>query len=594
MKSYFTARLHNNFWLAHSPSTKRGRANFCRTLLLFLFAGPLLFANPVAWAGSATWKLNPVSGDWYTAANWTPTTIPDGPSDIASFGVSNMTDIIQSSSTFLGAIQFDPGASSYHLDVSVGNTFSLNDAGLTNLSGVTQFVDSSSANVDFYNGSTAGANVIYTNTSTDDAFGSIITFHDESTAGDATFISTGIPAFASAGVIFENNASAGGSHITVNGVPGYGSLGFVYFYDDSTAAESTIAIRNTAAGFFYSSAGAGNSTLTCTSYSSLYFFGTSTAGAATISCSGHSNVFFEESASGEASNITSSANSNVYFQDFATGGEATLTADNGTLHFQEQSDGATARVILSNGGSLTVGDKPLTFDLGSLEGEGAATIDRVLMIGGNNLDATFSGNLASTVTGDWLTKVGTGTWTLAGTGSYSGSTTVTDGALVVTSASTPTGSGPVQVNGGTLGGSGTIAGPVTIGTGTGSGAILAPAHGTKTPVTLTIQSRLTFKSDSIYIYTFRAKRDRSKSDKVVANGLTIENGATLDLSGTVQGTLTPGTVFTVIKNTSSTPISGRFGNLPQGAIVTVKGNNFQANYGGGSGDGNSLTLTVVP
>jgi hypothetical protein len=64
------------------------------------------------------------------------------------------------------------------------------------------------------------------------------------------------------------------------------------------------------------------------------------------------------------------------------------------------------------------------------------------------------------------------------------------------------------------------------------------------------------------------------------------------LSASVQGILTQGTVFTVIKNTSGTPISGRFGNLPQGAIVTVKGNNLQASYG--VGDGNDLTLTVVP
>jgi hypothetical protein len=39
------------------------------------------------------------------------------------------------------------------------------------------------------------------------------------------------------------------------------------------------------------------------------------------------------------------------------------------------------------------------------------------------------------------------------------------------------------------------------------------------------------------------------------------------------------------------PINGTFANLPDGGIVTINGNNFQANYGGG--DGNDLTLTVV-
>ncbi|MGH8093109.1 MAG: hypothetical protein ACREIF_06520 [Chthoniobacterales bacterium] len=153
-----------------------------------------------------------------------------------------------------------------------------------------------------------------------------------------------------------------------------------------------------------------------------------------------------------------------------------------------------------------------------------------------------------------------------------------------------TGTGAVSVNAGTLGGSGTISGVVTIGTGGGAGAFLAPAHGTKTQATLTIQSSLTFNSDSAYTYTFKAKKKKAKTDKVVANGVTI-NGATVVLQGTTQGSLTRGTVYTLISNTAATPISGTFSNLADGAILTVNGNNFQASYEGG--DGNDLTLTVV-
>ena len=79
---------------------------------------------------------------------------------------------------------------------------------------------------------------------------------------------------------------------------------------------------------------------------------------------------------------------------------------------------------------------------------------------------------------------------------------------------------------------------------------------------------------------------------MVANGVTIKSGTTFNLSGTAQGTLTQGTVLTVIKNTAVTPIAGAFSNLPDGAIVNVNGNNLQASYAGG--DGNDLTLTVVP
>jgi autotransporter-associated beta strand protein len=195
--------------------------------------------------------------------------------------------------------------------------------------------------------------------------------------------------------------------------------------------------------------------------------------------------------------------------------------------------------------------------------------------------------------GGSLVKTGAGTLTLAGASTYTGGTTVSQGTLVVINTSgSGTGSGAVAVNAGTLGGSGIIAGAVTVGTGGGSGAFLAPAHGANKQLTLTIQGNLTFNSDATYTYTFRAKRNRSKVDKVIANGVTINSSATINLIGTTQGQLTQGMVLTLIKNTAATPISGTFSNLADGGIVTINGNNLQANYEGG--DGNDLTFTVVP
>ena len=154
-----------------------------------------------------------------------------------------------------------------------------------------------------------------------------------------------------------------------------------------------------------------------------------------------------------------------------------------------------------------------------------------------------------------------------------------------------TGTGAAQVNAGTLGGSGILSGAVTVGTGGGTGAFLAPAHGTQKQTTLTIQSSLTLQADATYTYTFKAKGRKARTDKVVANGVTI-NGANFAFQGTAQGTLKQGLVLTAISNTAATPISGTFANLPDGATLTVNGNNFQASYEGG--DGNDLTLTVVP
>jgi hypothetical protein len=45
----------------------------------------LLFLLPtLTYATSAQWDLDSISGDWNTAANWTPNEVPNGPADIAS------------------------------------------------------------------------------------------------------------------------------------------------------------------------------------------------------------------------------------------------------------------------------------------------------------------------------------------------------------------------------------------------------------------------------------------------------------------------------------------------------------------------------
>src|SRR5437870_13534010 len=87
-------------------------------------------------AGSATWNLNPTSNDWNTAANWTPATVPDDPSDIATFDVSNITAISQAGVIDLAEIIFGPGASGF--TISAPGTLNIFGAGITNNSGVAQ------------------------------------------------------------------------------------------------------------------------------------------------------------------------------------------------------------------------------------------------------------------------------------------------------------------------------------------------------------------------------------------------------------------------------------------------------------------------
>ena len=146
------------------------------------------------------------------------------------------------------------------------------------------------------------------------------------------------------------------------------------------------------------------------------------------------------------------------------------------------------------------------------------------------------------------------------------------------------------MNAGTLGGNGIIAGALTVGTGNGAGAFLAPGQATTNLITLRIQSSLTLKADATYSY--RLSTSKVKADEVVAKGVTIEAGAQFDFQQLGNKKLTTGTVFTAINNTSANPISGTFANLSDGSTFTSGRNNFQVSYEGGTD--NDLTLTVVP
>ena len=263
----------------------------------------------------------------------------------------------------------------------------------------------------------------------------------------------------------------------------------------------------------------------------------------------------------------------------------------GLISFEDRSKGGTSSITLSGNAELDISthDAP-GVTIGSLAGAGSVQLGvNTLTIGSNNQSTTFSGVVQGS---GGVTKTGTHTLTLTGSNTYTGATTVNRGVLNAgNKRGSATGTGVVNVNTGTLGGKGIITGPTTIGTGSGSGAFLAPAVGSTKQTTLTIQSALTLNADATYTYSFKARRNQSRTDLVVANGVTI-NGATLDLAGTTIGSLNSGLTLTLISNTSANPISGAFSNLPDGAIVNVNGNNLQASYSGG--DGNDLTLTVVP
>ncbi len=214
-----------------------------------------------------------------------------------------------------------------------------------------------------------------------------------------------------------------------------------------------------------------------------------------------------------------------------------------------------------------------------------------LTVGSNNLSTTFSGVLQDGGQGGGiggsLTKTGRGQLTLSGASSYTGGTTVMSGTLLVANVSgSATGTGSVQVAAGTLGGIGIIGGAVTIENGSTAG-FLAPGKAT-TPGALTIQSALIF--DSLATYKVDLNSTTAAADQVVANGVTINNGAQVSTTDLGTGTLAIGTVFIILSNTAASPIVGTFTNLVDGSIFNLGNNTYLVSYEGG--DGNDLTLTV--
>jgi autotransporter-associated beta strand protein len=458
----------------------------------FFSAFILMLGIQTSTAGSATWKENPISGDWNTATNWTPQTVPNSVFDTATFASSNTTLVSLSATTQVEGIVFDAGASAFTISNRDGFYLAFRGTGIVNNSGITQsFVAAAPfGNINFLNSSTAGS--------------------------DTSFTIAGEDSNGNGVMFFEDTASADHGTFTVNGGTTLDAVGGQLQFDEQ-----------------------------------------STAAAATLIANGGSN-----------------------------GGLG------GTIYLAEDSDGGRARVELFGNGVLYViyhhqFGQP-TIRVGSIEGNGTVELGNFdFSVGLNGLSTTFSGVIAGE--GGRLIKNGRGTLTLTNASTYTGGTKIRNGTLLVKNKTgSATGPNVVDVSGGTLGGQGKITGAVIVGSATAA-AVLAPGVGIRSG-TLTLRSTLAFGSTA----TFQVDVNSStvKADKVSANGVTINAPAQVTITDHGTGMLAAGTVFTIISNTSANPIVGTFPNLPDGSTFTHNGNTYQVNYEGG--DGNDLTLTVIP
>ena len=217
-----------------------------------------------------------------------------------------------------------------------------------------------------------------------------------------------------------------------------------------------------------------------------------------------------------------------------------------------------------------------TIDVEYYQGGGGATMDvQWDPTGGSNFVDIPNSAFGEPVNN--LIKTGTGTLTLSNTDTYSGSTTINSGKLVVNGQVLDN---TVTVNGGgILGGDGKI--PATT---VQSGGVFSPGD---SPGTLTVAS-LSLATGSTFNEELGGVTAGTQYDQTVipAGGTIVLDRPTLNLS--FLGAFVPavGQRFTIIKNQSGSSVIGTFS---QGSTVTFDGDTFGINYAGGSGHDVVLT-----
>jgi autotransporter-associated beta strand protein len=446
----------------------------------------IFLVSAVAYADSAQWNLNPTSGNWNTATNWTPMTVPNGPGAMATFDLSNTTDVSISEDTEVNGIIFTSAATNpYTVTASPELTLTISGVGIKNNSGIAQklvaavdasgnfgrilfttsataesciftndgsFFGSRGGSTEFYDSSTA-ANASFTNRSGSGTGTSATIFFDTSTAANGMFTNeggdtAGTP-FAEGGqTIFFDASTAGNGIFTDNGATASGGFGGDTVFDDRSTAGNGSFTNNggTASGVAAFGGGA------------TFFFGTSTAAngffinnaAPASGAEGGVTEFgleffnFSPSAGNatfinNGSTTSGAVGGETIFNNTSTADAATLIANGGTnggeggaIFFEENSTGGTARVEVFGNGIFDIsGHNSPGMTIGSIEADGDVFLGaNNLAVGSNNLSTSFFGVIQDGGFG-FNDKDDTGTLGLTEASSYNGEARLDRGALRV-------------------------------------------------------------------------------------------------------------------------------------------------------------------
>jgi autotransporter-associated beta strand protein len=189
-----------------------------------------------------------------------------------------------------------------------------------------------------------------------------------------------------------------------------------------------------------------------------------------------------------------------------------------------------------------------------------------------------------------LTKKGSGTLDLTAANTYTGTTSITAGTLLIDGVQAGS---PVAVgSGSTLGGIGTVAsittGGATVSPGDGAAGVLVDSGS----LSLGQDASSSASTYSVVIDGSTPGTGADHYSQTQVAGSIALNGATLNITVGPDFTQSVPTSFTIIDNTGSSTVTGTFSGLPQGGTTVISGVTFAISYTGGSSS-NSVVLTEV-
>ncbi|MCB1132899.1 MAG: autotransporter-associated beta strand repeat-containing protein, partial [Verrucomicrobiae bacterium] len=240
------------------------------------------------------------------------------------------------------------------------------------------------------------------------------------------------------------------------------------------------------------------------------------------------------------------------------------------------------------GQSLILGDEEATHTVTFTNNINFAGGSRTIQVddGAADIDAIMSGTLGlSTATNGSFIKTGSGTLELSNTNTYTGTTTVAGGSLII-NGSISTSSLTTVENGSTLGGSGSV-GALTIDV----GGTLSPGN---SPGILTVGGD--YIQNGTLSLELNGTTAGTLHDQVDVAGSITLNGL---LVATVGYTPAPSDLLFILLNDGTDDVTGTFTGLAQGDTVNLGGFDWMISYtadsvGGTFLGGNDIALMAVP